>query len=174
MRTRGFEAVKRFEGKEIVLPQRSTEHSAGYDFFLPEEITIPSNWMFRDEILNPGKDDELKEIFPDTIFKVQPFLIKTGIKAYMLEDEVLELYMRSSNPSKLGIICANSVGIIDSDYYSNPENDGEIGFLVYNMTQADLTIPEGYKIGQGIFKKFLKVDDDCASGKRVGGYGSTC
>lgn len=158
---RGFEAVSRFKDVEIQLPKRSTKHSAGYDFYAPEDIEIPSHvreWSSR---------------FFSTNKIVKPFCIKTGIKAYMGEDEVLQLYMRSSNAGKLGLVCANSVGIIDSDYYNNPDNEGEIGFLVYNLSSDAIKIEKGQKLGQGVFTKFLLTDNDDSDGERTGGYGST-
>src|SRR5574344_748247 len=134
---RGFETVARVMGKEVKLPERSTDKSAGYDFFSYEDVVIPS-------ILFNG-------IQP-------PFMIKTGIKAYMEEDEWLALYNRSSNPKKLGLILANSVGVIDSDYYNNQDNEGEIAFAFYNIFPFPVKIKKGDKIGQGVFSKFLKVD----------------
>ena len=104
---------------------------------------------------------------------IKPTLIKTGIKAYMQEDEVLYIYNRSSNPMKKGLVMANSVGIIDSDYYENPDNDGHIMFAFYNFYPFDITIKKGDKIGQGIFGKFLTVDNDSTEGERTGGFGST-
>ena len=158
---RGFEVVSRFENADIMLPKRSTKHSAGYDFYAPEDITIPSHvnlWSSR--------------LF-HTQNVVKPFCIKTGVKAYMGEDEVLQLYMRSSNPGKLGLVCSNSVGIIDSDYYNNEENEGEIGFLVYNLSARPIRISKGQKLGQGIFTTYLLTDNDDSDGERTGGYGST-
>ena len=104
---------------------------------------------------------------------LKPTLIKTGIKAYMQEDEVLYIYNRSSNPMKKGLVMANSVGVIDSDYFENPDNDGHIMFAFYNFYPFDVTIKKGDKIGQGIFEKFLITDDDCTEGERTGGFGST-
>ena len=62
---------------------------------------------------------------------------------------------------------------IDSDYFENPDNDGHIMFAFYNFFPFDVTIKKGEKIGQGVFQKFLKADDDNADGDRLGGYGST-
>lgn len=177
---RGFERVNRFKDTDIKLPERSTKYSAGYDFFAPEDITIPS-------ILNPQYYYDTNKIFLsftmsyvtnyDNSLKLtdypKPFCIKSGIKAYMEDDEVLQLYIRSSSPSKLGLVMANSVAIIDKDYYGNNDNDGEIGFLVYNITGRDVIIHKDDKIGQGIFYKYLLTDDDSADGIRSGGFGST-
>ena len=149
-KVRGFEIAKGFEDKQINLPVRKTKYSAGYDIEAAEDTVIPS-------------------------FKkgMAPTLIKTGIKAYMQDDEFLALYNRSSNPKKKGLILANSVGIIDKDYYENPDNDGHIMFAFYNIKEEDVVIKKGEAIGQGIFKKFFAIDNDSAEGERVGGFGST-
>ena len=91
----------------------------------------------------------------------------------MQDDEVLILANRSSNPKKKGLILANSIGVIDKDYYENPDNDGHIMFAFYNIKEEDIEIKKGECIGQGIFQKYLVTDDDNAQGERVGGFGST-
>lgn len=150
MKKRGFEIAKGFENENINLPVRKTKYSAGYDVEAAEDIIIPS-------------------------FKkgMKPTLIKTGIKAYMEDDEVLMLYNRSSNPGKKGLILANSVGVIDKDYYGNPDNDGHIMFAFFNIKDEDITVKKGDAIGQAVFQKYLVSDDDQADGERVGGFGST-
>ena len=150
MRKRGFEIVKGYEDKDIHLPFRKTAHSAGYDIEAAEDIVVPS-------------------------FKkgMAPTLIPTGVKAYMEDDEVLYLYNRSSNPKKKGLILANSVGVIDKDYYGNPDNDGHIMFAFFNIKDEDITIKKGEAIGQGVFSKYLVTDNDVAGGDRTGGFGST-
>lgn len=149
-KVRGFEIVKGFEDKQINLPVRKTKYSAGYDIEAAEDTVIPS-------------------------FKkgMAPTLIKTGIKAYMQDDEMLCLYNRSSNPKKKGLVLANSVGIVDKDYYGNPDNDGAIMFAFYNIKDEDVEIKKGECIGQGIFEKYLITDNDNATGQRMGGFGST-
>ena len=147
---RGFEIAKGFENKGINLPIRKTKHSAGYDIEAAEDTVIPS--------FKRG----------DT-----PTLIKTGLKAYMQDDEVLILANRSSNPGKKGLILANSIGVVDSDYYGNPDNDGHIMFAFYNIKSEDVEIKKGEAIGQAIFQKFLTTDSDVAGGERLGGFGST-
>jgi len=149
-RKRGFEIAKGFENSGINIPVRKTKYSAGYDIEAAEDCIISS-------------------------FKkgAKPTLIKTGLKAYMGEDEVLILANRSSNPGKKGLILANSIGVIDSDYYGNPDNDGHIMFAFYNVKDEDVEIKKGDAIGQGIFQKFLTTDEDVASGERTGGFGST-
>ncbi len=149
-RTRGFEVAKGFEDKGINLPIRKTKYSAGYDIEAAEDAVIPS-------------------------FKkgMNPTLIKTGIKAYMQDDEVLYLYNRSSNPKKKGLILANSVGVIDKDYYGNPDNDGHIMFAFYNIKDEDIEIKKGEAIGQSVCQKNWFVEDDKSEGVRLGGFGWT-
>ena len=147
---RGFEIAKGFEEMNINLPKRTTKNSAGYDIEAAETCIIPS--------FKKGQ---------------KPTLVKTGIKAYMQEDEVLILANRSSNPGKKGLILANSIGVVDSDYYGNPDNDGHIMFAFYNVKEEDITIQKGERIGQAIFQKYLVTDDDIATGTREGGFGST-
>ena len=150
MKIRGFEVAKGFEDKNINLPIRKTKSAAGYDIEAAEDCVI--------EPFKPGDN---------------PTLVKTGLKAYMPEDEYLMLCNRSSNPKKKGLVMANSVGIIDADYYGNPDNDGAIMFAFYNVKNETVTIKKGEAIGQGIFMKYLTVDNDSADGIRTGGFGST-
>ena len=107
---RGFEIAKGFEDKGINLPERKTKNSAGYDVEAAEDVIIPA-------------------------FKLgqKPTLVKTGLKAYCPDDEFYMLCNRSSNPGKRGLVMANSVGIIDADYYGNPDNDGHFMFAFYNF-----------------------------------------
>ncbi len=149
-RLRGFEVAKGFENAGINLPERKTKYSAGYDVEAAEDTIIPS-------------------------FKkgMKPTLIKTGIKAYMQDDEVLILANRSSNPGKKGLILANSIGVIDKDYYGNQDNDGHIMFAFYNIKEEDVEIKKGDRIGQAIFQKYLVADNDSAEGERISGFGST-
>ena len=149
MRKRGFEIVKGYENKGITLPVRKTKHSAGYDIAAAEDVVIPS--------YKPG---------------IKPTLIPTGLKAYCMEDEYFMLVNRSSGPKK-GLLMANSIGIVDSDYYGNVDNDGHFYFQYWNVSDHDLEIKKGDIIGQVIFQKFLITDDDKAEGIRTGGFGST-
>ena len=139
-----FEKVKRME-EDIKLPERSTLNSAGYDFFAIEDI-----------IFNP-----------ETITRVF-----TGVKCELMPNQVLILANRSSNPSKKGLILLNGIGVIDADYYGNPDNDGEIAFEFYNMLDEVVEIKKGEKLGQGLILKFDKVEDDYVTNVRKSGWGS--
>ena len=151
VKTRGFEIVsdkfRKHPNVDIQLPKRGTKKSAGYDVCTPVDIIIPPN----------GISDA----------------IQTDLKAYMLEDEVLEIVPRSSIGFKKGLMLINTVGIIDSDYYSNPDNDGNIGFKFKNLTDKTVEIKAGERILQGIFKKYLITDYDNCDIERMGGMGST-
>ena len=149
-RKRGLEIAKGFEEKEINLPVRKTKYSAGYDMEAAEDTIVPA--------FVPGQ---------------KPTLVKTGVKAYMQDDEYLMIANRSSNPGKKGLILANSIGVIDKDYYGNPDNDGHIMFAFYNVKGEDITIKKGDAIGQAIFQKYQITDDDSSTGERIGGFGST-
>ena len=143
-----FEKVNKIT-EDIKLPERSTLNSAGYDFFAIEDVTLPAKKLTR---------------------------VMTGVKCELMPNQVLILANRSSNPSKKGLILANGIGVIDADYYGNPDNDGEMGFEFYNILDEDVIIKKGEKLGQGIIMKFDKTEDDYISNPyktRVGGFGST-
>ena len=74
---------------------------------------------------------------------------------------------------KKGLILANSIGVIDKDYYGNLDNDGHIMFAFFNVKDEDVEIKKGDCIGQAIFQKYLIADNDEAVGERTGGFGST-
>lgn len=141
---RGFEKVSGYE--YVNLPQRKTKQSAGYDI----ESAI-------DDVITPGETK----------------LIPTGLKAYMCENEWLGIYIRSSIAVEYGIALANSVAVIDSDYYNNPDNEGNIMLPIRNVSGMPYTVKKGDRIAQGIFHRYYKVDNDSADGDRTGGIGST-
>jgi dUTP pyrophosphatase len=144
---RGFKIAKGYEDLTINLPKRSTMYSAGYDIETCEDLTI-----------NPN---EIK-------------LAKTGVKAFMQKDEVLNMYPRSSLPRTFGVTIPNNVGIVDADYYENPDNDGAIFVSLINFKDTPIFIPKGTRIAQGIFMKYLTVTDEAPINQtRNGGFGST-
>ena len=149
MRHRGFEIAKGYEEKGIHLPKRSTALASGYDVEAAEDIIIP--------VYQPG---------------IKPTLIPTGLKAYCEDDEFYMLVNRSSGPKK-GFLMANSIGIIDADYYGNETNDGHFYLQYFNCSDKEIEVKKGDVIGQVIFQKYLIIDNDEAKGKRTGGFGST-
>ena len=147
------------------LPVYETKHSAGADFFCAEDVIIPPTRTM--EVVD---DDGNSDI---AIVGV-PVKVHTGIRACMAEDEALFLYNRSGNPKKLGLVLANGVGVVDSDYYKNPGNDGEIMFAFYNFSGKEVRLHVGDRIGQGVFQKFLRPDNaNVNDRKREGGFGHT-
>lgn len=132
--------------EEYDLPKRMTSHSAGYDFFAIEGFT-----------LKPG---EIKKI-------------PTGYKATFGSDEMLMILVRSSMGFKYNVRMTNQVGIIESDYYNNIDNEGYIFVSLQNEGDRDFVVKKGEGYAQGIFTKFLICDDDVTINERQGGLGST-
>ena len=92
----------------------------------------------------------------------------------MNEDETLLIFARSSLGLKKGLMLSNSVGVIDSDYFNNDNNEGHIIFPLYNFKNKTVKVLKGEKICQGIFVKYLKTSDDKPlNNNRVGGFGSS-
>ena len=190
-----FEVISEYADAELQLPIRKTIGSAGYDFQVAEDIMIPSYessmeqlWAVRKAELDARFKDGvpaklLNEIArPKTLAEVaaltkkaniKPTLVPTGIKCEMPGNMYLELTVRSSCPLKHWLILANGVGIIDSDYYNNPDNEGHIYFQMINLSPFDILLKKGDIIGQGILKEYHITDDDMAQGLRTGGFGST-
>ena len=132
--------------EEYCLPKRGTKNSAGYDFF-----------AIKDYVIKPGE-----------IVK-----IPTGYKVKLLNDEMLMIVVRSSMGFKYNVRLTNQVGIIESDYYNNPDNEGHMWVCLQNEGDKDFIINKGDAYAQGIFLKFFITDDDNASVCRTGGIGST-
>lgn len=99
-------------------------------------------------------------------------MIWTDVKAYFESDEALLVNVRSSM-GKHGIMLSNTQGWIESDYTDNPDNEGNIGIALHNLSDIPYMIKTGDRIAQGMFVKYLITDDDKAAGKRKGGWGST-
>jgi len=147
MSQRGFSIVTTYLTQSINLPKRKTARSAGYDIEAAEDFVIQ----------------------PKTLA-----LLPTGIKAYMSSDEYLQIYARSSLFQNKSLILTNGVGVIDSDYYDNPTNEGHILISMYNISDVPVTILKGERIAQGVFAKYLlSSQDGFTSAKRMGGFGST-
>ena len=147
MKTRGFEVVRDDARKtigEVTLPTRGTSKAMAYDFYANDDY----------------------EVMPNSIVKIW-----TDVKAYMRDDEGLILNIRSSMGGKVMLI--NQQGWIDSDYYSNESNDGNIGIFLKNVTDYPITIERGDSIAQGMFINYLVADNGNTDNERIGGWGST-
>jgi dUTP pyrophosphatase len=151
MKIRGFELVSKYNNETILMPKRATKKSACYDIF---------NNTGNDIILQPGQLSDA---------------ISTKIKSYMLDDEVLMAYVRSGHGFKYSVKLANSVGVIDCDYYNNEKNEGEIFIKLHNQGDKELVIKSNEAMAQFMFIKYLLADDDnfIDGDIRKDGFGST-
>lgn len=132
---------------DLKLPIAKSKFSAGYDFISVVDMVIEPNEIVK---------------------------IPTGIKVCLNEDEFLGIYVRSSFGVKYNVRMCNQVGIIDSDYYNNVDNEGHIFVCLQNEGDKSLYIKKGNGFAQGIFQKFLLSDDDNRiNNDRTGGIGST-
>lgn len=188
-----FERISKYKDDEtIILPHRKTKASAGYDFYVAEDTVVPSyvGWTltkFENEIVKDLRnaydnfEDATKNMPYDLSmtadiikqYKRKITLVPTGVKAKMPEDYYLQLSVRSSLSLKHWLVLGNGVGIIDADYYNNPDNEGHIYFQLINLLPFDILLKKGDCIGQGIFIPYGIVNDDKAEATRTGGFGST-
>ena len=174
-----FEKVKKFSNVDFEMPRRKTAQSAGYDMVVAEDIIVPSYLRIvsehGNERVNFNEPKTLQEA--KAYYKVRkhlkPTLVTTGVKCELKPGYYLELSVRSSTPLNSWIMLANSVGIIDADYYNNEDNEGEIFFQVVNFSPFDIQLKKGDTIGQGIIKKYETVQEKTNFAIRNGGFGST-
>ena len=131
----------------IKLPARATKYSAGYDFFLPFDINLKAN---------------------------ESIAIPSGIRAKIDPSWVLQIYPRSGLGFKYQLSLANTVGIIDADYY-NGENEGHIiiKLVKRSVDKLDINLESGKGFAQGIFMQYGITEDDDTNDERIGGFGST-
>lgn len=191
-----FEKISSYSDIDIQLPERKTSGSAGYDFAVAEDIVIPSYQSLFNKMAIVGRPtydpadifniffspDKIELPAPKTLEEMadltkaagaRPTLVPTGVKCQLPKDYYLELSVRSSCPLKYWLVLANGVGIIDSDYYNNPDNEGHIYFQMINFSPFDIQLKRGDIIGQGIIKPYFVTIDDKAMATRTGGFGST-
>lgn len=131
--------------EDIIIPKRATKGSAGYDFYLPYDISIKAK---------------------------ESVTIDTGVRCKIEDGYVLSLYPRSSLGFKYGLQLRNTVGIIDSDYY-NADNYGHIKAKLINTSNEDITLEKGKAFMQGIFTKYYLAEEEEIKEERKGGFGST-
>lgn len=153
---RNFEVVgekfRKFPEEKIRLPERATSQSACYDFYSNEDVDL---W--------PG---EFHTFYTD-------------VKVRMFFDNVLQIYTRSGNGCKRGLVLRNGTGIVDADYVDNEVNDGNIAVCLINRGEGKVSIKKGDKIAQGCFVRYLITDDDKFMNSREeastthSGFGST-
>jgi dUTP pyrophosphatase len=174
-----FEKITKYADIELPLPVRKTAESAGYDFVVAEDIIIPPYESLTDRMKAQYSNcplgylglNEAAALIKEAKAKIT--LVPTGMKCQLDPGTYLELSVRSSCPLKHWLVLGNSVGIIDADYYNNPDNEGHIYFQIINLAPFPILLKRGDAIGQGIIKPYLTTEDDNATGERVGGFGST-
>lgn len=146
-----YEDLKKLMGIEddsydlITIPKRATTGSAGYDFVCPVSIT-----------LKPGESVK----------------VPSGIRCYIDEGYVLNIYPRSSLGFKYQMTLANTTGIIDSDYY-NALNEGHIIVALVNRGEKDIVLNKGDRFVQGVFLQYFTAEEELVSETRTGGFGSS-
>ena len=155
-----FEIVSNYEEEGIDLPKRSTAHSAGYDICAAEDTLIEAY---------QGTDSTSS----DGILSYPLALIPTGLKIKLDENQFVQLVPRSSLYRKTGLLFSNSPGIIDADYYGNPDNEGHLFIAVLNLGKEAVLVKKGERIAQAIIMSYGLTEDDNATGERLGGFGST-
>lgn len=186
-----FEFIEKYKDCGLALPIRKTAQAAGYDFQVAEDTLIPPYDVLWEDMYTEGIQNEVVCIdqelggdlrCPLTLDEVsnltkaaaaRPTLVPTGVKCQLDPNTYLELSVRSSCPLKYWLVLGNGVGVIDADYYNNPDNEGHIFFQIINMSPFPIILKKGDTIGQGIIKPYLVTEDDMAFGDRQGGFGST-
>lgn len=191
-----FEVISKYADAGLAEPIRKTKYSAGYDLCAAEDIIIPPYFDLYTKLsatygpkydtsdlfaifFEETKKDEPKVYSLDEMaaatkaLGAKPTLIPTGMKCKLNPGTYLELSVRSSSPLKYWLILANGVGIIDADYYNNPDNEGHIYFQMINLSPFPIKIQKGEAIGQGIIHQYGLTENDDAWGVREGGFGST-
>lgn len=140
-----FHLLEYPEGTQPIIPKRATKGSAGYDLY------SPINYLLR-------SGETVK--------------IDTYVAIELDSDMAFVMYIRSSLAAK-GIVLTAGCNVIDSDYYNNPTNGGNMGLVLTNTSDEDYQICQGERLAQGVIINYYVTDDDNCTKERVGGYGST-
>lgn len=147
MRIRKFEIIEKYKNFDIIIPERKTKDSAGYDISTFEKVEI-----------KPG---EIK-------------MIDTGLKILFPKDEVCLIIPRSSLSIKRYLTMPNNVGVIDADYYGNSNNDGHLMVPIYNFGKEVQVLEKNERFCQAIFVRYGKTKEKgMKKSKRIGGFGSS-
>lgn len=189
-----FEKISKYADDDaVIIPTRSTAGSAGYDFYASEDIVIPPlKDLTEEKLIESIKsrafqyntfEEWIQRELPMTLKDVESFtkemknritLVPTGIKCKMPQDYYLQLSVRSSLSLKHWLILGNGVGIIDADYYNNPDNEGHIYFQLINLLPVPIKISKGERFGQGVLLPYgICENDKEVMNERTGGFGST-
>ena len=117
---------------------------------------------------------DIRTPFTCTLKSGEDIVIPTGIRAWIAPGWWLMLMPRSGLGFKFYTRLANTVGNIDSDYYG-ADNEGHIMVKLRMETAGGepRTFEAGTAVCQGVFVPFGITEDDGATEKRTGGFGST-
>lgn len=132
--------------EDIPLPKRATKGSAGYDVCTPYDID-----------LEPGEEIN----------------VPTGLKCKIENGWALFALPKSGLGFKYYTRLANTIGLIDEDYYNNENNEGHMWVKIRNEGDKPLHVDAGKGICQMVFLPYGITFDDEADGERKGGFGST-
>jgi len=130
----------------VSLPEYQTAGAAGFDLASAADVTIPPGGIA---------------------------LVPTGLVIEVPRGHFLAIFARSSTPLKRGLIVANGVGVVDSDY-CGPQD--EIKIQLMNVTDAAVTVARGDRLAQGIILPFVRAEwdeTDAPQAPTRGGFGST-
>ena len=130
----------------VALPAYQTAGSAGFDLAASAEVTVA----------------------PGAIA-----LVPTALVIRVPPGHFLGVFARSSTPLKRGLVVANGVGVVDSDYCGPAD---EVKVQVLNVTAAPVTVHPGDRLAQGVIIPFVRVDleeGDASANANRGGFGST-
>lgn len=131
---------------QVALPKYETAGAAGFDLAAREDMTIA-----------PGA----------------VVLVPTGLVVQVPPQHFLAIIARSSTPLKRGLMVANGVGVVDSDYCGPAD---EIKIEVYNFTPAPVSIRRGDRLAQGVIVPFVRVEwteGEAPTQTTRGGFGAT-
>ncbi len=130
---------------DVEIPAYQTNGSAGMDLATAEETRIPPKTAVR---------------------------IPTGLGIGVPKGYALFLFARSSLFIKKGLMLANSVGVLDSDY-CGPKD--EIQLAVWNPSEETIELKKGERIAQGVIMPVVQATlfEALANGPSRGGFGST-
>jgi dUTP pyrophosphatase len=82
-------------------------------------------------------------------------LVPTGLVIQAPAGHFLGIFARSSTPLKRGLMVANGVGVVDSDY-CGPKD--EIKIQVLNFTTAPVVVRRGDRLAQGVVLPFVRAE----------------
>lgn len=176
-----FVKVSKYKDVEIAAPIRATDGAAGYDMVAAEDTIIPSYLDLVAKMNTFAKKGKVFTIDEMSVltkeYGTKPSLVPTGYKVYLPDGYSCDLEIRSSSPLKYWIIMANAIGLIDSDYADNEDNEGHIYFQLVNLSPFPIKIQKGEALGQAVIRPYSKTIDDAEQDslrkKRVSGLGST-